>query len=181
MRTKALVFLAVALFTSAAAAACEFDGPYIPKLPNETEAEQESRMEAAFDRAAVLREYERQKSNFQEARSVFLGQIIESTTTEPQPGVDEVVATVKPLRAFKGGMPSQPQTLRSTNSSGLCYPMGDGYAPYARKGDFVIVFMGVKTYGKLRPNGIDSMDIRKPMAEELVEGLKAYGIDDLNG
>jgi hypothetical protein len=179
MRLIAAALLVAAIAHNSPAFGCEWDGPYIPKLPNESKADQEKRMSEAFFKEGVLRDYRHQKQMFAEARAVFLGEIVEATRSESAQGALQASVTVRPWKALKGRLPKVVR-LASTDGSGLCYPMGDGEAPFASKGDFVVVFTGLKIIKNFRPNGIDSMDVRFPLAEEIVKGLSGSGIEDLN-
>ena len=180
MRLIGAALLVAAIAHNSPAVGCEWDGPYIPKLPNESKADQERRMSEAFFKEGVLRDYRHQKQMFAEARAVFLGEIVKATRSESAHDALQASVTVRPLKALKGTLPTRMATLASTNGSGLCYPMGDGEAPFASKGDFVIVFTGLKIIKNFRPNGMDSMDVRFPLAEEIVDGLSGSGIEDLN-
>jgi hypothetical protein len=86
--------------------ACEFDGPFVPKLSNESAADREGRIERAYDDAEVIREYSRQTSNFASANAVYLGEIIRSSQSDSGSGIRTGIVSVKPLASFKGAMPN---------------------------------------------------------------------------
>ena len=177
MQLAKVVIVAAGLgLVSGPAWACEID-PFLFQLPGETETDAHERSDKTIADHETVRHYNRQRSNFENAATIYLARVTARTRGNYVPGsVTFPSAQVQPLIPLKGPLPSHARTLTGEPAGGMCTDIGDGFGAFSNVGTLVVVFEGVRKTEE-RPRGIDSFQAKAIRIIPRVDELRKHGKD----
>lgn len=158
------------------ALACEID-PFLFQLPGETESDAHERSDQMIDDHEVVSLYNRELSNFENAKTVYLARVVQRQPGSYTSGrVTLPSSRVHPIVSLKGAMPPEDRTLTGEGAGGMCTDVGDGFGAFSEVGSLVVVFEGVpKTF--IRPRGLDSFQAKAIRTIPLLDELRKHGKD----
>jgi len=145
------------LFVAFPVQACIMDA-MLPRREGETDAELRKRfeMEQAARKEAFRVEVEQKAIAM--AERIYFARIVQMEIIGVGPGIEGGKATLEPLRAVKGGLPSEAVVL-SDHIWTSCGPVGDGEAPRGQVGEVYAVFDNVDIFGNAWRDGIAKYSI----------------------
>jgi len=163
------VLLLALLACSSSSLACSLDSP-TARLPGFSDKQAEERAHKLWSDWKVIGHYQRTKALIEEAPTIYLARV---TKIDKASEKFRSLATIEPLQAIKGELPSEGKVLEGFLPDSCDGANGDGDGVYTRAGELIIVFEGVSRRQN-RPNGIDSVLVTETRNLKLLDAVQAW-------
>jgi len=147
--------------------ACERDPAPIFKLPSETEEGALARNERIQSERELVDRVLQEQRYVESAPTIYMGRVAFRLK-------DNSGAVVKPLRAYRGELPTLATKLLLYPASLCTGAVSDGEGWRGDAGELVVIFEGIEKT-TWRPDGIDSLRATSVRSPELVRWIEQFG------